>query len=233
VLGILGLRLLRRKISFRQDAQGYIGRLNPPVRYLGLENIPTGGPYQIHVNHYARPGFNTAWIALAISAIQPAEVTWVVADQWVWEGHPLRFLLVPAMRFILSSFRRVYGFLPMPTMVPGYSDIPGRSAAIRQVIHYCHHHPTAIIGLTPEGQDSPPHGVHLAPVGSGKFILQLNRMKLPILPTVMNEKDGCLIIKFGKEYDLPAKIDLPPAQVDETMRVMVRDRILELLNSIA
>lgn len=233
VLGVLGLRLFQRQKSFRQDAKRYTGRLRPPVRYLGLENIPARGPYQILVNHYARLGFNTAWIALALSAVQPAEVIWVVADQWVFEGNPLRFLLGPAMRYILSSLRRVYGFLPMPTMVPGYSDMPERSAAVRRVIRYSRSRPMAIIGLTPEGRDSPPRGVHLAPTGAGKFILQLNRMKLPILPAAIVEKDGCLTVKFGRAFDLPAEINVPRSQVDETIRVLVRDRLLELVHSIA
>jgi 1-acyl-sn-glycerol-3-phosphate acyltransferase len=232
-LGVLGLRMIRRKKSFRRDARIYTSHLRPPVRYLGLENIPARGPYQIHINHYARPGFNTAWIALSVSAVQPAEVTWVVADQWVFEGNPVRFLLRPAMRYILASIRQVYGFLPMPTMVPGYSDMPERSAAVRRVIRYCRNHPMAIIGLTPEGQDSPQHGVHLAPTGAGKFILQLNRMKLPILPAAMVEKDGCLTVKFGLVFDLPAEIDVPRSQVDKTIRVIVRDQLLELYNSIA
>jgi hypothetical protein len=233
VLGLLGLRLLGRRKSFRQDAKRVTGRLRPSICYLGLENLPGSGPYQIHVNHYARPGFNTAWIALAVSAVQPAEVAWVVADQWVYAGHPLRFLLVPAMRFILTSFRRVYGFLPMPTMLPGYSDMPERSVAVRRIICYCRSHPTAILGLTPEGWDSPPQGVNLAPAGAGRFILQLNRMKLPILPAAMLEKDGCLTIKFGRAYDLPAEIDQPRSQVDEAVRLIVRDRMLELIYAIA
>jgi 1-acyl-sn-glycerol-3-phosphate acyltransferase len=233
VLGVLGLRMFWRRKSFRLDARRYASRLRPPIRYLGLENIPARGPYQIHVNHYARPGFNTAWIAIALSAVQPAEVTWIVADQWVYAGHPLRFLLRPAMRIILASLRQVYGFLPMPTMVPGYSDMPERSAAVRRVIRYTRSHPMAIIGLTPEGQDSPQHGVHLAPTGAGKFILRLNRMKIPILPAAMVEKEGCLTVKFGSMFNLPAEIDLLPSQVDESMRMIVRDQLLELYHSIA
>ena len=232
VLGVLGLRMFRCKRSFRQDAKRYTSRLRPPIRYLGLENIPERGPYQIHVNHYARPGFSTAWIALLVSAVQPAEITWVVADQWVFEGNPMRFLLRPAMRYILASIRRVYGFLPMPTMVSGYSDMPERSAAVRRVIYYCRSHPMAIIGLTPEGQDSPQHGVYLAPTGAGKFILQLNRMKLPILPTAIVEKDGYLTVKFGLVFDLPEEIDVPRSQVDETIRVIVRNKLLDLYHSI-
>ncbi len=233
VLGVVGLRLFRRQKSFRQDALRFTARLRPPVRYLGLENIPARGPFQIHVNHYARPGFNTAWIALAVSAVQPAEVTWVVADQWVFEGNPLRLLLVPAMRFILSSLQRVYGFLPMPTMAPGHSDMPARSAAVRRVIRHSRSHPATIMGLTPEGWDSPPGGVDLAPAGAGKFILRLNRMRLPILPAAIVEKEGCLTVKFGRAFDLPAEIDLSRAQVDERVRGLVRERMLAVLNSIA
>jgi hypothetical protein len=232
-LGALGLHMLRRKKSFRQVSKRYTRLLRPPVRYLGSENIPERGPYQVHVNHYARPGFNTAWIALALSAVQPDEITWIIADQWVYAGNPLGFILYPAMRFILASIQQVFGFLSMPTMLPGYSDVPGRSAAVRRVIRYCSSHPNAIIGLTPEGWDSPPQGVNLAPTGAGKFILLLNRMKLPILPAAVAEKDGCLVVKFGQVFDLPAEFDIPPAQLDETVRVIVRDRILEQYHSIA
>jgi hypothetical protein len=233
VLWVLGMSIFHRQKSFLQDARKYIDRLRPPIRYLGLENIPARGPYQIHVNHYARPGFNTAWIALALSAVQPAEVTWIVADQWVFEDNPLRFLLRPAMRIILASLRQVYGFLPMPTMVPGYSDMPERSAAIRNVIRYCQSRTVAIIGLAPEGRDSPQSGVYLAPEGAGRFILQLNHMKLPILPAAILEKDGILTVKFGLLYDLPTEISLPLSQVDEAIRVIVRDQMLELYHSIA
>jgi hypothetical protein len=233
VLGVLILRLFRRRKSFLREAGRLIRRGRPPIRYLGLENIPARGPYQIHANHYARPGISTAWIALALSAVQPAEVTWIVADQWVFEGHPLRFLLIPAMRNILASMRWVYGFLPMPTMVPGYSEMSERSTSVRSVIRYCQSHPEAIIGLTPEGRDSPPSGVYLAPPGAGKFILHLNRMEIPILPAALLEKDGILTVIFGRPYDLPTKIDLPPSQVDEALRVIVRDKLLELYHSIA
>jgi hypothetical protein len=233
VLEVLILRLFHRQKLFLRDAGTFIRRVQPPIRYLGLENIPARGPYQIHANHYARPGFSTAWIALALSAVQPGEVTWIVADQWVFEGHPLRFLLVPAMRIILASMRWVYGFLPMPTMLPGYSDLPERSTAVRSVIRYCQTHPNAIIGLTPEGRDSPPSGVYLAPPGAGKFILHLNRMEIPILPAALLEKDGILSVKFGPLYDLPTKIDVPPSKMDEALRVIVRDQILEQYHSIA
>jgi hypothetical protein len=228
VIGVVGLRILHQERSFRQDARRTISHVRPSIRYLGLEAIPARGPYQIHVNHYSRPGFSTAWIALALSAVQPGETTWVVADQWVFEGNPMRFLLVPAMRHILASIRKVYGFLPMPTMMPGYSDMPERSAAVRGVIRHCQNHPTAIIGLTPEGWDSPPSSVFLPPTGAGKFILHLNRMKIPILPAAILEKDGVLTVKFGPLYDLPTEINIPPSRVDESMRVIVRDRLLEL-----
>lgn len=233
VLGVLGLRILHHRKSFQQDSKKYISGVRPPIRYLGLENIPARGPYQIHVNHYARPGFSSAWIAVALSAVQPAEVTWIVADQWVFEGNPLRFILWPAMRFILASFRKVYGFLPMPTMVPGYSDMPERSAAVRRVIRYCQSHPTVIIGLSPEGRDSPTSGVYMAPTGAGKFILHLNRMKIPILPAAILEKDGGLIVKFGALYNLPREIEISPSQVDEAVRVVVRNKMLEIYQSIA
>jgi hypothetical protein len=52
-------------------------------------------------------------------------------------GNPLRLLLQPAMHTTLAGILWVYGFLPPPTMAPGLSDIPERSAVVRGVICYC------------------------------------------------------------------------------------------------
>jgi hypothetical protein len=232
-LEVLVLRMLRRRKSFRRDATRLTGRMSPPVRYLGLEYIPASGPYLLLANHYARPGFSTAWIALVLSAVQPAEVTWVVVDEWVFEDSRLRFLLVPAMGFFLTSIRRVYGFLPMPTMLRGHSDMPARAAAVRKVLRYCRSHPEAVIGLTPEGWDSPPHGVKLSPPGAGRFILRLNRMHMPILPAAIAEKDGCLVVKFGPQFNLTEEHGVSQSQIDETVRSLIRERLLRLYQSIA
>jgi 1-acyl-sn-glycerol-3-phosphate acyltransferase len=223
--------LVRHKKSLRSDAIRLIGKISPPIRYVGVENIPTTGGFQILVNHYARPGFNTAWIALAVSAVLPAETTWIMSDEWIFKGNPLRFVLRPAMRFVLASIHWVYGFLSMPTMEEGYSDLASRSAAVRRVIEFARCHAEAIIGLAPEGRDSPQDGVGLAPPGGGKFMRQINRMGFTMLPVALFEKDGYLLVRFGKPFDLPKEFDASPKNLDLTVRKWIQDRLLDLYRS--
>lgn len=202
-------------------------RISPPVLSCGAHNIPSGGGYVVMVNHYAREGFSTAWIAIALSALIPTEVTWVMTEEWVFQGHPLAFILRPVMRFVLGSLNKVFGFLPMPSIEAGYSEVTKRSAAVRRVIDYARKHPQAIIGIAPEGRDAHQPGVGDLPAGVGKFILYLNRMGLRILPAGITEDHGQLSVRFGEPYDLA--LSDAEGDIDEQARAIVRERIGRLL----
>ena len=104
-----------------------------------------------------------------------------------------------------------------------YSAFTGSCSPARD--QFVRTHPNAIIGLAPEGQDSPLDGVGLAPAGGGKFMLQLNRMGLPLLPVAVAENSGQLTVRFGQVFDIAIETSIPPAQVDEYVRVFVRDCI--------
>jgi hypothetical protein len=64
--------------SFRRDGQLCIAQLKPPLRVLGVENIPHGGPCLITFNHYYRPGFDAWWMALALAATLPVDIHFVI-----------------------------------------------------------------------------------------------------------------------------------------------------------
>ena len=230
VLEVIIARLLHRKRSLRADALRLTGRITPPVKVEGPGNIPASGGYVVVINHYARNAFSTAWIALSLAASIPIEITYIMSDAWVFAGNPLGFILRPLMKFVLASLNEVYGFLPMPSMVAGFSDPRSRAAAVRRVIEFGRTHPSAVIGLAPEGQDSPEHGVGLAPNGGGKFILHLNRMGFTILPVVAYERDGELITRFGQVFNIALKPDLPLNAVDGFVRALVRDELRSLLD---
>lgn len=182
------------------------------------------------MNHYSRPGFSIAWTALSLAANIENEITFIMSEAWAFAGNPLGFLLRPLMRFVLGSFNEVYGFLPMPSMVAGFSDTRSRAAAVRRVIEFARAHPASVIGLAPEGQDSPEMGIGLAPDGAGKFILHLNQMGFHLLPVVVFEKSGELITRFGKAFNIDPEPGPPEKTTDLVLRSLIRDRLLRLLN---
>lgn len=222
-------RLLGRQLRFGGFARPLVQRISPPAECLGADNIPQGGGYVVTVNHYAREGFSSAWIAIGVSGFLPAEVTWIMTEEWVFEGNPMAWLLRPAMRIVLASLQKTLGFLPMPTMAPGYSETTQRSAAVRRVIGYIRQHPQAVIGIAPEGRDAPHPGMGDLPDGVGKFILHLNRMGLRVLPAAIAEHNGRLRVSFGAAYDLA----LPEAgeDLDAQARAIVRAKIEHLLRA--
>ena len=230
VLQVIGARWLKKRRSFHAEALKLTARVSPPIIYQGMENIPAGCGCLVTINHYSRPGFNTAWIALGLSAAFPEEVTWVMSDEWVFAGNPLAFLLRPAMRYILESINFVYSFLSMPTMVTGYAEGVEKSAAVRRVIEFARAHPQSIIGLAPEGQDSPNNGVGDLPTGSGKFIHYLDKMGFQILPVGITEQQGHLVVKIGKPYRLNVPSISNPSEVDAQVRTHVRRQIQDQIS---
>ncbi len=229
-LWALANRLLGRHLSFGLLARRLYHRVSPPVVSRGTQYIPRGGGYVVTVNHYAREGFISAWIAIALSAVIPSEVTWVMTDEWVFRDHALAFVLRPMMRFVLRSLHKVFGFLPTPSMEPGYSGADQRAAAVRRVIHYLRGHPQAVIGIAPEGRDALQPGMGELPSGVGKFILYLNRMGLRILLAGITEARGQLNVRFGEPYDLV--LADAEGDVDEQARAIVREQISRLMKAV-
>lgn len=227
-LWVLINRLLGRRMRMGPFARRMVQRVSPPVECLGADNIPQNGGYVVTVNHYAREGFSSAWIAIGVSGLLPHEVTWVMTEEWVFQGHPLAFALRPAMRYVLLNLQKALEFLPMPTMAPGYSDTTQRAAGVRRTIEYARMHPQAVIGISPEGRDAPQPGMGELPNGVGKFILHLNGMGRPILPVAITEHHGQLSVHFGEPYDLHLTDD--KGSLDEQARAIIHAQINRLLS---
>ena len=228
-LGAIAARLLHKKRSFRLDSEHLCAGVAPAIVYSGLENLPVHGPLLLTTNHYARTGFNTAWMALAISAALPVEVAWIITNEWMFEGSPFAFLLRPAMRFVLKSFTLAYQFLPMPTMAPGIATPQQRSAGVRCVIERLRASPDTVLGLAPEGMDSPESGLGMPPSGVGRFVQYLQKLGLPILPVGISEQEGALHVRFGQPYSLPAVDYSSHAEEDLAIRKIVMEHIRRLL----
>mgnify|MGYP000844651263 FL=1 len=229
VLKCILWRILGRKRSLKADAQRLCAQVQPSIRYDGLANINVKLPFVVTANHYARPGFSTAWIALSLSAVLPAEVTWIMSNQWLFEGHPLYFVLRPLMRFVLKGINDTYSFVPMPTMIGGYSTPQERTAGVRKAIRRLKENPNSILGITPEGMDSPEGELALPPAGVGRFLLHLQQMGATILPASVYEEQGSLCVRFGESYQLEPPSGLPPAEIDLAIRKTVMGKIAELI----
>jgi hypothetical protein len=229
VLKCILWRLLGRNRSLKADAQRLCARVEPAIRYIGLENLNLARPFVVTANHYTRPGFSTAWIALSISAVLPAEVTWIMSNQWLFEGNPLAFALRPLMRFVLKGINDAYSFVPMPTIINGFSTSQERTAGVREVIRRLRKDPQTMIGITPEGMDSPIGGLALPPAGVGRFLFHLQEMGATMLPVSVYEEQGGLCVRFGEPYQLETPSGLSPSGFDLFIRKTVMSRIAKLM----
>lgn len=217
------------KRSLHEDSARLCRAVDPPIHYEGVEFLRQPRPLAVIANHYSRPGFSTAWIALGISAALPDEVTWIMSNQWLFQGNPLGFLLRPLMRLVLGCINRAYAFIAMPTMVDGFSTPQERTAGVRETIERLRSHSVSVLGITPEGMDSPDGRLMLPPPGAGRFLLHLQQMGLPLVPAGVSEADGRLNIRFGQAFRFEIDEDQTAALVDLQARELVRQRIAQLL----
>ncbi len=217
--------LLRRR-NFRDDAKACIDHLKPPLRILGKENIPPHGPCVLTVNHYHRPGFGAQWIALAIAALTPAPVHWIMTGEFTSWPRPFGTF---ASRILLKRLAQVYGFTTMPPMPPRPKDVQRRAASVRAVLEYVRHAHDPILGLAPEGYD-PPSGVLTRPTsGVGRFGLLLAKAGLVFIPVGAYEADGVFCLHFGERYELSGAENLPANEKDQSAAQLIMENIARLL----
>jgi hypothetical protein len=216
--------------SFHCNGAACIGRLRPPLQALGEEYIPRCGPCIVTFNHYYRPGFNAWWMALAIAALVPLEMHWVMTGELTFPGKWYAPLGKAGSRWLLKRLAGVYGFTAMPPMPPRPQDVEARARAVRAVLSYVKDHPDAILGLAPEGGDNVPTGALAQPApGAGRFISLLVSRGFGIAPAGVYEGDGALCLRFGEAYNLEVPPGLSANDKDVLVARMVMERIAVLL----
>jgi len=221
--------LLLRRRSFRDDAKACIENLHPPLRVLGIENIPQHGPCVITVNHYYRAGFAAQWLALAIATVIPVDMHWVITGELTYPGKWYAPLGMIISKFILHRLARIYGFTSMPPMPPCAKDVVERAAAVREVLHIVKHTKNPILGLAPEGGDSVDGKLaHPAP-GLGRFGLLLSNAGLKFIPVGAYEADGVFTIHFGETYELHIQRELSADEKDAQAAQIIMKNIAQLL----
>ena len=221
--------LLLRRRNFRRDAEACIQNLHPSLRVLGIENIPQRGPCVVTVNHYHRVGFGAQWLAFAIAATIPVEMHWIMTGEWIYPDQWYASLGSIYSRFILPRLARIYGFTTMPPMPPHPKDVEARAASVRKVLDFVRHAKDPILGLAPEGHDSPA-GVLIRPAhGLGRFGLLLSHAGLKFAPVGAYEAEGVFTLHFGEAYELHIARDLSADEKDARAAQIVMTRIAALL----
>ena len=215
--------------SFHVDAVPLVAKITPPLQVLGQEFVPAGGPCLLLVNHYYRPGFNAWWISLAISAIVPVEVYWVVTAALTYPGQRRGLVMRPLARTFLAYVARVYGFFGMPAMPPNPRDSPARAAAVRKVVKHARKLPGPVIGLAPEGRDILDGKLGWPPPGGGRFVLRLAKMGLKLAPVGLYEDGGCFWLRFGPAFELETPAGIPLAELDRCASRQVMEHIAGLV----
>lgn len=215
--------------SFRRDAQAYLAYLRPPLRLLGEGNVPERGPCLVTFNHYSRPGFSAWWLALALAATLPAEMHFVATGELTFPGRWYGLAGRPLSRWLLRRFSKIYGFTLMPPMPPRPQDVAARARAVRVVLAYVKDNPRAILGLAPEGMDSPGGVLARPPSGAGRFILHLTDSRSRIVPVGAFEQDGALCLHFGEAYHLEVPPSRSADEVDRAAAAAVMQAIARLM----
>lgn len=221
--------LLLRKRDFHKDANACIANLDPPLKVLGSENIPQHGPCVITVNHYHREGFGAQWLALGIAALIPANMHWIITAEFMYRGKWYERIGSKASRILLKRIAHIYDFTTMPPMPPRLKDIEERAASVRAVLEYVKRAENPILGLAPEGYDTP-EGVLTRPArGLGRFGLLLSRAGLSLVPVGAYEADGLFHIHFGKPYSLSVPRDPSSDAKDAQASQIIMENIARLL----
>lgn len=231
VFGLAGRVFFGGRRSFRRDGLACVGRLRPPLRLLGEEHIPRRGPALLTFNHYYRPGFRAWWMALALAAVVPAEIHFIMTGELTFPGRWYAPLGRAGSRLLLRRMAKVYDFTLMPPMPPRPWEVEARARAVRAALAYRRAHPDALLGLAPEGGDHPPLGdLTWPPPGAGRFVALLAEGN-PVIPVGIYEAGGSLCLRFGAAYTLNSPPGLPPEEKDRLAAAAVMRAIASLLPS--
>jgi hypothetical protein len=178
----------------------------------------------VTVNHYHAPDFQAWWFAILVSAIIPTHVHWVVTSGWTGPGW-----LPWLTHWLFPLGARLLGFTSMPAMPPAPAETEARAAAVRRVLHYASHHPQPVIGLSPEGMDTPGGVLGSLPAGVGRFVGLISRYCPNILPVGVWKESGVIHVKFGSPYRLEIPSGLSAAAFDHFVGETIMHHIAQCL----
>jgi hypothetical protein len=221
------------KRPFQTDARQLLQGMQPPPQVSGIEHILPPGTYPggclLTLNHYQRDGFGIWWAAIALSAILPVEIRWIVTSAWIGVGTVRNMWVCRAVTLLLGGLARVYDFIRFPPMPPRPQEAQARALALRHVVQAVRANPQVLLGLAPEGGDSMGGTLILPPPGAGKFIHHLGQMGMVIQPVGIYEENGRFCLNFAAPYHLETPPGLPSEELDLWVRRQVMVHIAPLL----
>ena len=231
VAGLLVDLLTARRRSFRADGLAFIQRIQPPMRVFGAQHIPLRGPCVITFNHFYRPDFNVWYAALALAALVPAEIHFVMTGELTFPGKSYAPLGMKLSKLLLRRVGRVYGFTTMPPMPPRPQDVEARADAVRAVVDFARRSVEPLIGLAPEGGDSVDGRLARPAAGVGRFALLLAARGLRVAPLGVYEEHGEFCLHFGEAYELSAPRGLSADEKDRLAAQTLMEHIAVLVPS--
>jgi hypothetical protein len=119
----------------------------------------------------------------------------------------------------------------MPAMPPIPAQAAQRARAVRLVLSYASHNVHPVVGLAPEGGDTPGGVLGKLPPGVGRFIILLSEYCPQILPVGVWKENGQIRLKFGEPYQLSLHAGLAIKERDRWVGDTVMQHIAELLPS--
>jgi 1-acyl-sn-glycerol-3-phosphate acyltransferase len=209
---LAGTVLGKGKRSFRRDALHLTRHL--PIKILAEDNIPRSGPGVVLVNHYYRPGFFAGWIALAVSAAVPVELTWTMTAAWTAVNTPWMRVKSALSTILFPRLAQVYGFIPMPPMPPRPHETLARAKAVRQILAAAHSQPPRLLALAPEGQDPTGGGLMHPHPGVGRMLARLAGLGCVFHPVGVYENSPELVLDFGPRLLMSLPYGMSPGEID-------------------
>jgi 1-acyl-sn-glycerol-3-phosphate acyltransferase len=181
-------------------------------------------------NHYSRAGVPAWWTAIALGGALVQVGLTEPEPRWVMT-HTLNYLgwLAPLSQWALRRIAWTYNAFPMPPMPPAPQDRQACAATVRHVIAFARQQPAARVCLAPEGRDSGDGSLIAPPTGAGRFVLQLCRTGMKVLPVGVCQDGGAWHVRFGSTFTLSAPGDLSADERDGWAAHRVMGAIADLL----
>jgi hypothetical protein len=114
-------------------------------------------------------------------------------------------------------------------MPPRPKDVRARAEAVRKVLDFLKRTERPVIGIAPEGGDSPDGKLARPASGSGRFGLLLAASGLGFVPAGIHEADGGICLRFGPAYKLRVAASLSSAEKDHAAATIIMENIARLL----
>src|SRR5512135_1053241 len=213
---------------------------------VGAVRIPQSGPFIAVMNHYHRPDIPSWWFAMAAcKAIgdcrighAPHEPRMLVATHWTYPDWFHRATIGAASAFAVGRIIRAYDYLRMEPPVLGASQSGRRAGSIRLALEAARQARQSghVIGIAPEGGDTPNGAMVRPPPGAGRFLLLLAATGLTFLPFGLYMDGDRIVVNTGERFglemprrDLHGATPMPKDELDEWALCEAMGRVARLV----